>query len=108
EPGGQGRGPLQVDRVADGQPTERGAVQRLAHHVGSERPVLDVDHGQADPVDRDRVPAGRVRGDQRPAYGDPRRVAEVDEAVDTAQLLHDAGEHLTPPSGGRGDSKVWA
>ena len=49
---------LEVDAVAGRDAGQRGAAQRLVHHVGRERRRRDRGGGQADAVDRDRVALG--------------------------------------------------
>src|SRR4051794_36211836 len=62
---------LEVDGAVGLERSERGAPQRLVHHVGAEElAAAQADDGQADAVDRDRVAlaqlAGQRRGDAEP------------------------------------------
>src|SRR4051794_25445502 len=91
QPGGQGRGSFEVDRVVRAQDRERRTVERLLHDVGGEPAAVDLDHGQTDAVDGDRVAVPGVRGDGLAADGQPGTV--VAPADDAAKLLDDAGEH---------------
>ncbi len=64
EPGRWCHGAFQIHRVAGAQLLQRGAPQRLGHHVGAERGLGGVHHGQADAVHRDGVARGGIAGDQ--------------------------------------------
>ena len=82
-----------------GQGAERGLRQRLVHHVGGEGLTLLGRHGEAAAVDRDRVAQRGVAGDEGAADREPDRVTLVLQRLDGAELLDDAGEHLSLLSG---------
>ena len=77
---------------------EAGAGQGLAHHVGGERVAGVAGNGETDAVDRDGVTVGHAAGHLGAAYGQPRRVAQVIDGDDLAELFHDSGEHPALPS----------
>ena len=68
EPVGRAQRQLEVDLGALGDLGQRGAAQRLVHHVGAEAAVGDRGGGQADAVDGDGVALGDL-GRQRGADG---------------------------------------
>ncbi|OMI41550.1 phosphoenolpyruvate synthase/pyruvate phosphate dikinase [Streptomyces sparsogenes DSM 40356] len=86
-------GALQVDAGADGEGAEAGAVQGLGHDVGGEPAVLEVDDGEADAVDGDRVAVLGAFGDDGAADQEAGRVAEVLDGDDLTQFFDDSGEH---------------
>ncbi len=54
------------------------------------------------PLTEIESPERGVAGDQRAAHGEPDRVALVLQGLDGAELLDDAGEHVSPSRRGRG------
>src|SRR4029079_2148594 len=108
EPRGGRDRTLEVHPVARRQLADGGLVQRLAHHVGGERVRSaggrDGGDGEAAAVDRDRVAERGVLEDGTRGDGEPDRVALVLDGGDGAELLDDAGEHVSSLSGGASGS----
>ena len=107
EPSVGGQGALQVHRGADPQAAEGAAAQRLGHQVGGEVVAVLLGHGQADPVDGDRVAVPGSGGGERAADPQPGGVPRLEQVDDAADLLDDSGEHqwsslVDVPGAGRG------
>jgi hypothetical protein len=83
---------LEVDLVALGERLQRGAPERLGHHVRRERAVVALRGGQADAVDRDRV-AGSELGGQLRLDLEPASLQSADDPLPRDQPR----EHLTTP-----------
>ena len=94
EAAARGHGALEIDAAAGVECAQRTAIERLGHDVDGERIVGLFHDGETDAVDGDRIPVGRIGGDQRAAYGDPRGVVQVFPGHDGAEFFDDAGEHV--------------
>lgn len=96
EPAADGHGPLQIDPGAGYECAEAGAVEGLGHDVGGElAAVFEVDDGEADAVDGDRVTVLGAFGDGGAAQTEAGGVAEVLDGGDLTQFFDDSGEHST-------------
>ena len=83
---------LEVDLVALGERTERAAVERLRHQVGSERAVVGVARGEAYPVHRDRLARAEL-GRQRCPHAQAGAGADALDRLDGALVGHQPREH---------------
>ncbi len=83
---------LEVDVGALRGLGERGAAQRLVHHLGAELPVGDRRRGQADAVDCDRVALGDLLRQPR-AHAERDAVARRLHGGDPPEVLNEPGEH---------------
>ncbi len=71
---------------------QRGAPQRLVHHLGAELAVGDRRRGQADAVDGDRVALGDLPRQPR-AHAQRHAVARGVDGGDRPEVLDEPGEH---------------
>ena len=88
-----GGGQFEVDLGAGGERAERGLVEGLLGEVGVEEGRVDVERGEADAGDAERVAFAQAGGEAGGFDGEAADAASVLEADDGAGLLDDAGEH---------------
>src|SRR5215469_12674438 len=85
---------LEIHRSARGQGSEAGPRQRLAHHIGSELPILRARDRDTDAADRDRTSWRSGLGDEWAMDRQPGRVGKPVKPSDLAEFLNDSREHL--------------
>jgi hypothetical protein len=86
---------LDVDLVALGQAREVRAVEGLADGVEGEAAVLDLDHGQAEAVERHGVAGLSACGGLRRLDLDAEAVPVALDSGNPASFAHDAREHAS-------------
>ena len=78
---------------------ERGDLEGLVHRLDLEADVVDRGRREADAVDGDRVALADL-GDQAGGDMKPGAVAAAVDVLDLADVLDQAGEHVTTPGSG--------
>src|SRR3954470_8530795 len=87
---------LEVDAGPRLELAQRGAAQRLVHHVGAEARPAQPDRRQAHTVDRHRVALADLAR-QRRLEAQPRAVGGAVDRGDRAQVRHETSEHQRFP-----------
>jgi len=88
-----GGGQFEVDFCAGGQRAEGGFVEGFLRKVGVEVRVIDIERGEADAGDAERIAFAEAVGEAGGFNGDAADAAGFFEADEGAGLLDDAGEH---------------
>src|SRR6185369_13575442 len=87
------QGGLDVDSTAWLEPSQSGTAQRLRHCVEGNRSVRDLDRGQADARERDRIPDSGAGRRLWRADDEANRLAASLDGLDATDLADDPGEH---------------
>jgi hypothetical protein len=86
-------GTLEIHRRSRSQPSERGAQQRLAGHVGAKRIVSNIERSQTNAIHGDRVAVIRAFRDHASMDDKTSILAPFFYAAHAAEFFNDSGEH---------------